>query len=393
MERGNSWLRFFDERIGPRILFFLSFFCRHKLPPSPSPRPLKIGVIKAAALGDTILLSSILTDLHRTLPCPEVILFVGGSNIGLARELAGIVKVIQLPLKNPLAAILRIRREGLDYLVDSDSWPRISALWAALGGARWTIGFQTDGQNRHYCFDEKVYHDPSIHEIDNYRKLILRFCPHPNSPPQDPFQDFIHLRDEKVREKLDGQIDSRFRLPRAPTVALHLWPGGTHSEFKEWPNENWIKLLNRLSRDSRYQFILTGASNDKRKIESFMNLLPKQIRDRVIDVSGGSLLESMCLLKRCVALVSVNTGILHLGAAMNVPVLGLHGPTNPRRWGPVGECHISVLSRHVHGGVLNLGFEYPQDASEIMAQLTVDDVFSGWLELVGKNKTDWVDAI
>ena len=35
-------------------------------------------------------------------------------------------------------------------------------------------------------------------------------------------------------------------------------------------------------------------------------------------------------------LVSGNTGVMHLAAGLGVPLLALHGPTDPVKWGPLG---------------------------------------------------------
>ena len=42
------------------------------------------------------------------------------------------------------------------------------------------------------------------------------------------------------------------------------------------------------------------------------------------------------MLRRCGLLVSNDTGIMHLGAAIGVPTVGLFGPNTPRHWAPIG---------------------------------------------------------
>lgn len=342
--------------------------------------PRTIGVIKAAALGDTILLSAVLTDLKAAFPEARLVLFAGSTNAGLAREFAGVDQVIELPLRRPWAAVAKLRAARCDWMIDADAWPRISALWAVLSGARWVIGFRTAGQKRHYAFDQFVDHDPGVHELANYRHLLRALNVKVGAPPQNP------------RRWLAGtELPAEFRARRSPfAVVLHFWPGGTKSAMKEWPAEFWTELMARIARDPRWMFVLSGGPADRPRIDAFLAALPAALRERVYHGGGLSLNASLAVLGEAQALISVNTGILHLGAAMEVPVLGLHGATNPRRWGPVGDKHVSVLSAHPAAACLNLGFEYPAGDPPIMAGLTVDAAFAGWRELVRKNDLDFL---
>ncbi len=65
---------------------------------------------------------------------------------------------------------------------------------------------------------------------------------------------------------------------------------------------------------------------------------------------------------------------MHLGALVGAPTIGLHGATNPQRWGPVGPRCISLVPHKGEFGYLNLGFEYPPGAQTAMQWLPVEDV-------------------
>lgn len=323
--------------------------------------PIRIGVLKAAAIGDTVLLSGPLLDLQKKFPQAEIFFFVGGSNYEIAKLFPSTFKVVLIPIKNPLKSLLLLRKYKLDALIDADSWPRISALLTALSGAKVRVGFQTPGQNRHFCFDQVIPHDSQIHEIENYRNLVRAFKTSVESAPFD----------------FGGSQSANW-------VGLHLWPGGTQSHLKEWPLERWGQLVVKLSQNTEVSFVLTGSKADQPKNQRFIQMLPAGLRDRVHNCAGVDLKKTIELLSQMKMLISVNTGILHLAAAMRVPVLGLHGPTNPKRWGPVGSKHVSVISNHPKAAQLNLGFEY--DSMEgVMDQLSLAKVLDGVAELSNRN--------
>jgi len=64
---------------------------------------------------------------------------------------------------------------------------------------------------------------------------------------------------------------------------------------------------------------------------------------------------------------------MHLAAALDVPVIGLHGPTSARRWGPIGRRAVAVSAPGADCGYLNLGFEYPARC-DCMSRIAVDRV-------------------
>jgi ADP-heptose:LPS heptosyltransferase len=92
--------------------------------------------------------------------------------------------------------------------------------------------------------------------------------------------------------------------------------------------------------------------------------------DEVIDLIGSA---------KCV--VSVNTGLMHLAAAVGVPTVGLNGPTSAKRWGPIGPNVVCINSDLPGCGYLNLGFEYDGRRTDCMRGISVDRVVSATLEL------------
>ncbi|MBV8400732.1 MAG: glycosyltransferase family 9 protein [Acetobacteraceae bacterium] len=91
------------------------------------------------------------------------------------------------------------------------------------------------------------------------------------------------------------------------------------------------------------------------------------------------LAKTTALLAGSRLVVAVSTGILHLAAALDVPVVALYGPTNPDRWGPLSKKAIVVVPEGVESGYLHLGFEYPDRPLECMRFISVDSVLDAAL--------------
>jgi ADP-heptose:LPS heptosyltransferase len=89
------------------------------------------------------------------------------------------------------------------------------------------------------------------------------------------------------------------------------------------------------------------------------------------------------VLRGAAAVVAVNTGVMHLAALLDAPVVALHGPTSRRRWGPLGNRSIALAPPGDSDcEFLDLGFEYPRGKVTCMERIAVDDVFAALLRLL-----------
>jgi lipopolysaccharide heptosyltransferase III len=312
-------------------------------------------VLKTNAIGDTILLSAVVGDLRRALPGVDVVLFVGPANAAAAKLVEG-VKVVELPLTRPDRAVRAVRDENVDVMLDFGAWPRLNAVLAATSGARYTVGFKTRGQGRHYCYDLAVEHSADLHELDNYRALAKAFGVDATSLPT-------------------FTPPGTTELPDRPYVVFHLWPGGYRSELKEWPTASWRELAGRVGENGT-MIVLTGAPADRERTETAaaaigaVNAAGEYTFPQLVDVLAGS---------ECV--VSVNTGVMHLAAAAGAPTVGLNGPTAAHRWGPIGARATSVSSTYAGCGYLNLGSEYRGQREDCMEGIAVDAVVAAMDEV------------
>ena len=153
--RGSRSLRLADRYLGvPLVLVVGSLRRKTKTVRDFS----SVGLMATAAIGDTILLAGIVSDLRDHFPEKQLVLFTGCSNHEVALLFKGLDEVVRLPTHNPLEAVRMLREKRLDVLVDFGPWPRINALYSLLSGARFTLGFRTSGQYRHYGYDRFVEH-------------------------------------------------------------------------------------------------------------------------------------------------------------------------------------------------------------------------------------------
>jgi len=336
-----------------------------RLPPFSS-----LGLLQTAAIGDTVLMSAVLPDIRRSFPNARITLFCGSSNHQMARLLPDVDEVVPLPINSPLAAVRLLRSKRVDVLCDFGPWPRLNAICSALSGARFLIGFRTPGEHRHYVYDRAVEHSARVHELENQRALVRALGVESRSLP--------HLSAEGPLPKA---------LSPKAFVVFHLWPAGYRSYLKEWPESYWLELAESVG-PLGYDIVLTGGTSDRERAEEISAKLTARANRRVLDLCGETTLaETIRVLKDAAAVVSVNTGIVHLAAAVEAAVISLNGPTNAARWGPVGPRSISINAAGSDCGYLNLGFEYAGHRDDCMAAIKPDLVFETLVRLL-RSETD-----
>jgi heptosyltransferase I len=319
--------------------------------------------MKSTGIGDMILATAIVRDIVRRFPEAEVVIFAGADNAGIARLVEG-AKVVEVPTAKPWAALPLIRAENLDVMLDLGQWTRLEAVYTALSGARWTAGFETPGQRRHRAYDAAVTHSAEIPEIDNYRAVA----------------ETLGLTAEAL-PRFEASGTPPFLPVPEPFVVFPLWPGGYRSELREWPQDRWRKLVEAAT-ERGVAVLLTGGPGDVERTRDFLDHCGGR-SDRLASIAGECGLAELIdilVLARCV--VSVNTGVMHLGAAAGTWTIALNGPTNSSRWGPIGPRTVNVDSELPGCGFLNLGFEYDGQRTDCMEGITVERVESAMLSCI-----------
>jgi heptosyltransferase-3 len=361
-------MRVLDRWVGCTLIFLIGLLHRKKPRPSDVNR---IGVLMFGAIGDALLSSAIIHDLRRAFPAAHIVAFVSSSNRHTLDLLEGPDSTVVTPIGRPHRAIPIIRGHKLDVLIDVGQWPRISALLAAMAGARYTIGFRTRGTFRHWAFDAIADHSSVCHEIDNFRALVGCLGITARSLPRIK-RDILHAPTASG----DGR-----------SIVFHPWASGFQSLMREWRTENWIALA-KVVLGKGYRIVITGGPEDAARSESMADAMG--CRSEVTVLAGrASLRETAVALTHATAVVSVNTGIMHLGALMNRPTLALHGPTDPRRWGPLGNSSVVIGPGPECGcAFLNLGFEYPPSPPDCMSRITVGEVAANLSAMLG-----WIPVI
>lgn len=219
--------------------------------------------------------------------------------------------------------------------------------------------------------------------VDNWEDLpgvlqTLEIARAVSAESSDP--RMVYKVQEAERRAMEQQILAR--RPRTQAISneirvavqVHASPRLT---FRDWPAESFVTLCRNILREFPVRIFLTGGPEDVRKAKEIENeLIRVGLQNRVVNVSGKlSLRQVAALLEQCAIFVTTDTGLMHLGFALNVPTLALLHPYNAHRVGPYGYGNR-------HRTVLMDSPAYDQDGNlNPLSRLSAETVFDRFRQL------------
>ncbi len=322
----------------------------------------KVLFFKPGAIGDLLHTLPALQALRKKFPSAYVTVVVspGLESLIQGTHVADRVQVfdksrIKRRLKDLIDFGLLLRNECYDLFIDMQPSVR-SLILRWLSGARYVLVYRKRMMSG--------AGDQRLHAADNFLETIRPLG-------LDGSVDNIKL---PITPDALRNID-RFLMERSiddnrPLIALNCSVGAARPA-RNWFPERFAALADRLIDELGAQVIFVGGNEDRELVRSVL----ADMKNRAVSAAGDlSLSDAAALLARCKCLVSADTGPLHLATAVQTPVVGLFGSTDPRRTGPIGRGH-QVISK----GLACVPCEKkhcPLGNRACMAGITVDEVFN-----------------
>jgi ADP-heptose:LPS heptosyltransferase len=226
-----------------------------------------------------------------------------------------------LPASPGLLTTLRARR--YDCVIDLYGNPR-TALLAAWTGARIRIGPMRSSRGFLYTHHLPPVREPLSAIAHHLRALEPLGIQARSGSPR------IYL-DEREREDGRARLDQALP-PGTPRVGIHpgnRWPA------KRWPEERFAALLRELPRIGAAGVVLAGPGEESLAARIAR---PAVSGGTAAPVIGGLTLRAYWgVLAALDVLVTVDGSPLHAGPALQVPTVGILGPTEPETWFPYSE--------------------------------------------------------
>ena len=144
-----------------------------------------------------------------------------------------------------------------------------------------------------------------------------------------------------LKDKNSSNLDNWLNITMNYNYAA-ICPGYSNSPQKAWPYDRFAKLAKKLTMLNFKIFIL-GGHNDIEHAKCIKELFPS---NNIIVLAGKlSVAETAQVINRCNLVIGIDSGLIHLSAALNKPTLGIYAATDPNRYRPLGDNVYIVSSK------------------------------------------------
>lgn len=276
-----------------------------------------ILLVRFSAIGDILLTTPLLRALRARHPGARITYVTRTAFVPLLAHNPHLTEVIGWERGTPLSALAgRLRKAGFTHQLDLHGSLRSRLLRWRVGG-RWTT-YPKHRVPRAVLIRTKrsIYRD--VRPVaERYFDAAGDLDVQPDGGPAQCFLSASSTRDaERFLEAADIGLSRQL---------IALAPGAAHAT-KRWPIHHWTELSHRLIGMGN-DIVVVGGPEDAGLAER----LSPAFRGRGASAAGRfDLAGTAALLRRARALISGDTGVMHLATAVGTPVVALFGPTVER---------------------------------------------------------------
>jgi heptosyltransferase-2 len=280
-------------------------------------------------LGDTVQALPAVADVRRSMHDATITMAARRSIAPLFELVSGVDDVIVLngPIGRDVED-LRAHRFDAALLLPNSFRAALAARRARIG-ERW--GYRTECRGP--LLTRAVTAQPDLHQAVYYQHLVSAL-----GIPSGPLEPRL-LVPAAARETGAALLARAGWDGRSPVVAIA--PGAAYGGSKRWPTQSFADLATALSRDG-VATVLVGSDRDRPVGAELIASVGAGARP--LDLVGTDLAAMAGILVHCRALVSNDSGAMHFGAALGLPVTGIFGPTDERLTRPVGDAHAIITN-------------------------------------------------
>ncbi|KVP82483.1 lipopolysaccharide heptosyltransferase I [Burkholderia ubonensis] len=307
----------------------------------------KILIVRVSSLGDVVHNMPVIADIRRRHPDAQIDWLVEESFVDLVRLVDGVRDVLPFSLrrwrKKPLSGATwreigafrkRLAAERYDLVIDCQGL--IKTAWVAswARGPLVGLGNRTDGAGYEwpvrFFYDKRVPIEPRTHVVERSRQLVAAALGDPAPTPADPIDFGLDTRAASRAVAALG-----LNLPVPYVVFVH----ATSRADKQWPDAAWIELGQSLVR--RGASLVLPWGNDSERATS--ERLAKEFGAAAIVPPKLSLPAVVGLIDGAAATVGVDTGLVHIAAALKRPTVELYNFATAWRTGGYWSPNVANL--------------------------------------------------
>ena len=266
----------------------------------------KILVIRLSSIGDIILTTPLLRRLHAAYP---------DCVIDYCTKPPFAVLLASNPRLSAIYTTEELPTGAYDLVIDLQRNLRSHAIASSVRAGR-TVHYRKENWKKWLMVQFKInLYGSSRSVVDRYK---------------DALKDIELSTDCQGCELYPSSDDRAFAQPffesRQKTIAICF---GAKHFTKRYPSQGFAAIISLLLNEMPLQFLLLGGKEDAAHATEIMHSLPESSRARVVNLAGNcSLMQTAALLERSDAVLSNDTGLMHMASAFSKKLFVLFGSSS-----------------------------------------------------------------
>jgi ADP-heptose:LPS heptosyltransferase len=267
---------------------------------------MKILIVRFSSIGDLVLTTPVVRCLSQQLPDAEIHFITKKAFLPVLEGNPYIDRIItvQSSVKEKIA---ELKAENYDVVIDLHRNVRTLRLKTVLG--KKSYAFPKKNVRKFLLTQFKWNRMPEVHVVDRYFEAVRPLGVVNDGLPCDLF---LHSGDT-VELDAEGLEAGNFLA-----VAM-----GAQFATKQMPVPLMARILSGIERP----IVLLGGPTDTERAQELRKSLPTQV---VVDFCGKiSLRQSAFVVSNAAALLTGDTGLMHIASAFSIPIVSVWGNTVP----------------------------------------------------------------
>jgi heptosyltransferase-1 len=311
----------------------------------------KILLVKTSSMGDVIHNLPVVSDIRAHFPEAEIDWVVEESFAGIPALHPGVGEIIPVAVrrwrKNLVSRtvlaeisdfVTRLRGKTYDVVLDTQGLIKSGIITRLAQGAR--CGFDRRSAREPLAalfYDKALRVEKSQHAVVRNRLLAGRTLGY---SPDDPVNY--------------GIAAPSLILPWLPATPFVVLLHATSRDDKLWPEADWVALAAHLAGKGINCVLPWGSAAEQQRSRRLAERIPTAVVPPALTLG-----QAAALLAQAVAVVGVDTGLVHLAAALNVPAIAIYCASDP-----------GLTGLYASGPAVNLGRSgMPPDSASVIEAL------------------------
>jgi heptosyltransferase-2 len=314
---------------------------------------MKLLVIKIHYIGDVVMITPALRRLKQTIPEAQIDVLVGNWSRQVLENNPHLNRIISVPnkwlmAKNPWnlfkvsQLLVNLRKEKYDGVLIFHHNRAIRALGRVIS-APVSIAYHPNKNDSHRF----SLWDTKRHGVLNAISLVDVFCQRVGVNVTLP-EDNYCLKSEWIITEKEVQRAKEFLESVGvfePPIIVHPGAGKLFQkriDQRRWFPERFVKLITELLRRNFEPILLEGAEFEQPLAHSILKQVPSSVGSIV---GRTNLRELAAVLSNSRMLITNDTGTMHIGGAVGIPVVAVFGPTGGDKLLPLEGPFRAVQSQ------------------------------------------------